>query len=225
MKTTAAVIVVSALLLASCATASNQNPLHFESAPLFGMIYDLDNKACAGISLTLDGTQKATSDIDGRFVLLALKPGTHSVTASGTDYETVQLSFNFVNQTQVLYQKLISFDQLLSQAQDALGQKKWRDAEALLKRAASIHDTNTVLVYLRSILDYQQGDAASAASRLESLTSGGTTIPYVYLFLADLYEYSLGKPELAAKALAKYLEQNDDPDVRRRLDALAASAK
>lgn len=225
MKTTTAAIVVTALVLASCATASNQDPLHFDSAPLFGMIYDLDNRPCVGISLTLDGTQKATSDIDGRFVLLALKPGPHAVTASGTEYETVQLSFNFVNQTQVLYLKLVSFDQLLAQAQDALGQKKWREAEGLLNRAAAIHDTNAVLVYLRAILDYQQGNAASAASRLESLASGGTTIPYVYLFLADLYQYSLNKPQAAEKALADYLKQTDDPDVRKRLDALAASVK
>jgi hypothetical protein len=225
MRAAAAVAAACALFLLSCATASNQDPLHFESAPLFGMIYDLDNKPCPGISLTMDGTQKATSDIDGRFVLLALKPGPHAVTASGADYETVQLSFNFVNQTQVLYVKLVSFDQLLAQAQDALGQKKWRDAESLLKRAAAIHDTNTVLVYLRAILDYQQGDAASAASRLEALTSGGTSIPYVYLFLADLYQYSLDKPLSAQKVLTDYLKQNDDSDVRKRLDALTASAK
>jgi len=82
-----------------------------------------------------------------------------------------------------------------------------------------------VLVYLRAILDYQQGDAAAAASRLESLTAGGTTIPYVYLFLADLYQYSLNKRQAAEKALAHYLKQTDDPDVRKRLDALAASVK
>lgn len=225
MKAAAAAAAACVLFLASCTTASNRDPLHFESAPLFGMIYDLDNKPCPGISLTLDGTQKATSDIDGRFVLLALKPGPHAITASGADYETVQLSFNFVNQTQVLYVKLISFDQLLAQAQDALGQKKWRDAEALLKRAAAIHDTNTVLVFLRAILDYQQGNAASAASRLETLISGGTTIPYVYLFLADLYQYSLDKPQSAEKVLADYLKLNDDPDMRERLDALTASVK
>ena len=222
MKTTAALIALSILLLASCATASNQDPFRFERAPLFGMIYDLDNKACAGISVTLDRTQNATSDIDGRFVLLALKPGPHTLSASGAGYETVELSFNFMSRRQVLYLKMVSFDQLLAQAQDALDRKKWKEAEALLQRAAAIRDSDTVLVYLRAILEYQQGDAARAAARLESLAVGGTTIPYVYLFLADLYEYSLGKPGLAAKALSTYLEQKDDPEARKRLDALAA---
>lgn len=230
MKEKAAWIVVSALLLASCsllascATASNQDPLKFETAPLFGMIYDLDNKACGGISLVLDGTQKAGSDIDGRFVLVALKRGAHTLTATGTDYERVDLSFTFLNQSQVLYVKMVSFDQLLGQAQDALDRHKWQEAQSLLERAAAIHDSDTVLVYLRAILQYQQGDAAGAASRLETLAASGSTIPYVYLFLADLYQYTLGKPELAARALSRYLEQNDDPDARKRLDALAARA-
>ena len=225
MKTAASALAVIALLLSSCKTVSNEDPLKFETAPLFGMIYDLDNKPCAGISLTLDGSSKSTSDIDGRFVLTALKPGSHTLAASGPEYETVELTFDFRNQIQVLYLKMVSFDQRLAQAQEALDQKKWPDARSLLERASAIHQANPVLVYLRAILDYQQGDAASAASRLESLTAGGTTIPYVYLFLADLYQYSLNKPQAAEKALAEYLKQTDDPDVRKRLDALAASAK
>ena len=216
------VIFLTALFLTSCATASNQDPLKFETAPLFGMIYDLDNKACAGISLELDGTQKTTSDIDGRFVLVALTRGAHILIATGADFEKVDLSFSFLNQSQVLYVKMVSFDQLLAQAQDALDRHKWQDAQSLLERAAAIHHSDTVLVYLRAILQYQQGDAAGAAARLESLVAAGSTIPYVYLFLADLYQYSLGKPELAARPLARYLDQNDDPDARKRLDALAA---
>jgi len=218
------VLLLGTLLLASCATASNQDPLKFESAPLFGMIYDLDNRACAGISLAVDGTQKATSDIDGRFVLLALKRGAHTLRAAGPGYENVDLSFAFLNRSQVLYVKLVSFDQLLAQAQDALDGRKWQDAHALLERAAAIHGSDTVLAYLRAILQYQRGDAVGAASRLEALVEAGSTIPYVYLFLADLYQYSLAKPDLAARALTRYLEQNDDPDARRRLDALADRA-
>jgi len=225
MKAAAAALAVIALVLSSCKTVSNEDPLKFETAPLFGMIYDLDNKPCAGISLTLDGSRKSTSDIDGRFVLMALKPGAHTLAASGPEYETVQLTFDFRSQTQVLYLKMVSFDQLLAQAQDALDQKRWPDAKALLERASAIHQADPVLVYLRAILDYQQGDAAAAASRLESLAAGGTTIPYVYLFLADLYQYSLNKPQSAEKVLADYLKQTDDPEVRKRLDGLAASAK
>jgi len=226
MKTKAAFIALTALLpallLASCATSSNQDPLKFEDAPLFGMIYDLDNKACAGISLEVDGSQKATSDIDGRFVLLALKRGAHTVIATGADYEKVDLSFTFLNQSQVLYVKMVSFDQLLSQAQDALDRRKWQEAQSLLERAAAVHGSDTVLLYLRAILQYQQGDAAGAAAHLETLVAAGSTIPYVYLFLADLYQYSLRKPELAARALTRYLQQSDDPEARKRLDSLVA---
>lgn len=225
MKTALVLIASAAFLVSGCATASNQDPLKFEKAPLFGMIYDLDNKACSGIALELDGKQKTTSDIDGRFVLLALARGAHTLVATGPEFEKVELSFSFLNQSQVLYVKMVSFDQLLAQAQDALDRRKWQEGQSLLERAAAIHSADTVLVFLRAILQYQQGDAAGAAARLETLASAGSTIPYVYLFLADLYQYSLGKPELAARALARYLDQNDDPDARKRLDALASRAQ
>jgi lipopolysaccharide biosynthesis regulator YciM len=190
------------------------------------MIYDLDNKACSGVELVLDGKQKTTTDINGRFFLSDVKQGEHAIQASEADHETLDVSFRFENRTQVLYLKMVSFDQLLSQAQDALGRKKWEESETLLKRATAIHSTNVVMVYLQAILDYRQENYSQAASRLESLLSGGSTVTYVYLFLADLYQYNLGKPELAQKALSDYLRQSDNPDVRKRLDEMrTASAK
>lgn len=224
-KDVPAVLCFLSLLLFSCKTVSNENQLRFESAPLFGMIYDVDNKGCAGVSLLLDGAQKSTSDINGRFVLVGVKQGPHSMKASAEDHETLEVRFNFENQTQVLYLKIVSFDQLLTQAQDALDKRKWSDADSLLRRAAAIHSTNVVLVYLQAILAYQQGDFPGAASRLQSLVSGGNAISYVYLFLADLYQYDLAMPELAQKALNEFLKQEDNPDVRKRLDEMRAASK
>ncbi len=213
------------LVLASCKTTPNQSDLQFDKAPLFGMIYDLDNKACSGVDLILDGTQSTTSDIKGRFFLSDVKQGTHTIRAAEADHETLEVTFKFENRTQVLYLKMVSFDQLLSQAQDALDRRNWAESESLLKRAAAIHSANVVLVYLQSILDYQRADYAHAAVRLESLLASGVTISYVYLFLADLYQYHLGKPELAQKALVDYLKQTDNPDVRKRLDEMRAASK
>ncbi len=213
------------LLFSSCTTVSNQNQLRFESAPLFGMIYDLDNKACSGVSLQLDGAQKTTSDIKGRFVLTEVKQGPHAIRATEAEHETLDVKFDFQNRTQVLYLKMISFDQVLSQAQDSLARKRWSEADSLLKRAAAIHPADVVLVYLQAILDYQRGEYAGAAARLEALLAGGNRISSVYLFLADLYQYELGKPQLAQDALIEYLKQADSPDVRKRLEEMKAASK
>ena len=225
MRSVRFALYLAPILLLCCKTVSTENQFRFESAPLFGMIYDLDNKACPGVSLQLDGGQKTSTDINGRFVLAAVKRGAHSVTAVADDHETLEVQFDFENQTQVLYLKMTSFDQLLYQAEDSLAKKQWSQAESLLKRAAAIHATQVVLVYLQAILDYQRGEYARAAGRLESLVSGGGTISYVYLFLADLYQYQLAKPQLAQKALMEYLRQADNPDVRRRLEEMTAASK
>lgn len=223
MRSAATTLCLFALLLGSCRTVSNENPLQFDSAPLFGMIYDMDNRPCAGVSLLLDGGQTSTTDLDGRFVLLGVKHGPHTLTAASEDREALEVRFDFQNQTHVLYLKMVSFDQLLSQAQDALDRKKWAEADRALRRAAAIHEADTVLVYLRAILDHQQGDSAGAAARLESLLAGGAAAPIIYLFLADLYQDSLGKPGAARGALGEYLKQVEDADVRKRLEDLKSA--
>jgi len=223
MKPIAAALCLLILLLGACKTVSNENPLQFDSAPLFGMIYDMDNRPCAGVSLLLDGGQKSVTDLDGRFVLLGVKRGTHTLTAASEDREPLEARFDFQNQTHVLYLKMVSFDQLLSQAQDALDRRKWADADRALRRAAAIHEADTVLVYLRAILDRQQGDSTAAAARLESLLAGGGAAPTIYLFLADLYQDSLGKPAAARGALEEYLKQVEDADVRKRLEDLKSA--
>jgi len=45
------------------------------------------------------------------------------------------------------------------------------------------------------------------------------------VFLADLYQYDLGKPELARKALAGYLKLADNSDVRKRLQELKGASE
>ena len=154
-----------------------------------------------------------------------MKQGGHAIRASEADHETLDISFKFENRTQVLY--LNDFLRSASHAgAGRAGQETWEESETLLKRAAAVHATNIVMVYMQAILDYRRGDYSEAASQLESLLSGGSSVTYVYLFLADLYQYNLGRPELARKALTDYLRQSDNPDVRKRLDDMrTASAK
>jgi len=56
------------------------------------------------------------------------------------------------------------------------------------------------------------------------LAASGDSTSYVYLFLADLYQYDLGKPELAEKALKEYLKIADDPEVRKRVAEMESAS-
>lgn len=213
-------LAVTALLFASCASVSKRAPLTFKSATLFGMVYDHDNRECANVRLVLDGKDHSTTDINGRFVLPDLAPGVHKLLATKAGYEPLEVVFDFSSPTQVLYLKMYSFDELLKQAELALGQEQWQLAQRYLKRAAGVTSHDAVLSYLYAILALKEKDYRGAARRLEALVASGTEDPSVYLFLADLYQYRLAKPALAVRALESYLKLANDPGVETRLQAL-----
>ena len=55
------------LLLVSCKTAQNQSQLQFDTAPLFGMIYDLDNKVRSISRWTASRKPRQTSMVGSSF--------------------------------------------------------------------------------------------------------------------------------------------------------------
>jgi tetratricopeptide (TPR) repeat protein len=222
MRKTLVVILASALLCASCASQPANDALTFDSASLFGMIYDENNQPCGGARLTIDGQPGPQTDIRGRFVVADLSRGQHAIVARKDGYEDLSVQFTFLNRTDVLYLRMISFDQLLSRAERAFDERKWDDAEAALRRAAKLDSGDTVMMYLEAIRQYKTEKYADAARQLESILSRGEREPYVYLFLADLYEQNLNDLSKAAEYLQRYLERRADADVEKRLADLKA---
>ena len=212
--------VCAALLALSCASQKEADGMTFDTAPLFGMIYDADNQPCAGVQLSVDGSNGLTSDIRGRFVVPDLTRGTHTVMAAKSGYEQLAVDVAFLNRTDVLHMQMTSFGQLLQMAQEALRDTRWAEAEGFLQRAEKLDPSDAVLRYLYAVHAYRTGAFAAAVDYLDAIESSGAPQPAVLLLQADIYETRLGEPDKAVAALQEYLRLRDDPEVEKRLERL-----
>ena len=224
MRRIAAIGIVGALLF-SCASRDAADPSRFEKADLFGMIYDEENQPCPGVMLRVDGkssgpADEPVSDIRGRFVIPGLSRGEHSVTARKVGFEEVSTTILFLNRTDVLFLRMVSFAQLLGKAEKALEERRWGEADDLLARAERLDPGSSVLVYLKAVAAYKTGHAEDAADQLAGLVQKGIHEPAVYLFLADVYEHGLADVPQAIQVLEQYLAFRADEAALRRLESL-----
>jgi tetratricopeptide (TPR) repeat protein len=220
----------AALLLASCATPQKKNPLSFDKAPLFGMIYDEDNQPCAGARLIIDGVEGKgetglVTDIRGRFVLPDLPPGEHHLVARKEGYEELSAKIVFLNSTDALFLRMVSFGQLLTNAEKALEERKWEQAGDFLARAGKLDPGDSVFLCLQAVKAYRTGCYPEAVGFLNGILESGIHEPSVYLFLADIYEKKLCDQEKAIENLQLYLGKRADSDVEQRLAELKATEK
>jgi len=208
------------LLLCSCATREKTTVYDFQTAPLFGMIYDHDNVPCANVKTRIDGTDGPVSDINGRFIVQSLSRGEHHIVFTKEGYETESLIFQFLNINQVLYVRMISFEQLLEKVEDAIEYHRWEEGEELLERAEQIQQNNPLARYLHAILLKEKGETEKSVEILLGILRTGFKGPYVYLALGDLYQYRLGDIPEAAHYLEEYLKLEANREVQKRLEEL-----
>jgi tetratricopeptide (TPR) repeat protein len=223
MRKKAVLCIIASLLFFSCASQDTVDIINFESAPLFGMIYDDDNQPCAAASLGVDGKPGPMTDIRGRFLIPDLKRGGHTLVVKKEGIEELALSFQFLNKTDVLYIKVVSFAQLLSQAERALEERKWNDADAFLARAEKLNPVDAYFLYLRAVEAYKTEKFTDAVKYLNTIIEKGAKEPYVYIFLADVYEKNIGDKQKAIENLEIYLSKQADSEAEKRLAALKAA--
>jgi tetratricopeptide (TPR) repeat protein len=204
----------------SCTTLKKENPAQFETSSLFGMIYDYDNRPCTEVQISIDGREGPTSDINGRFIIQSLARGEHQMRFTKDGFETESLRFNFLNRNQVLYVRMISFGQLLEEAETALALQQWEEANDFIRRAENIKAGDPLARYLYAILLKERGRAREAADVLRGILGAGFTGPYVYLALADIYQYQLHDLEEAAGYLRDYLNIESNREAQKRLEEL-----
>ncbi len=223
MRIKAASFALAVLLLASCASQKNIDQQTFDTAPLFGMIYDADNQPCPGVQLIVDGAPGPVTDIRGRFVIPGLARGSHTIVARKASFEELSAKIDFLNRTDALHLTMTSFGQLLDLAQQSLSDMSWAEAGGYLARAAKLDPTDGLLRYFTAVLAYKKGDYAAAEQTLNAILASGTAEPAVYLFLADLYQNNLNDVNKAISSLESYLKLRADPDAESRLAQLKAS--
>jgi tetratricopeptide (TPR) repeat protein len=208
------------LPLSSCLSQREQRLVDFRSAPLFGMVYDYDQKPVPGALILVDGEEGPRSDINGRFVLRSLERGEHGITVLKEGYEELAVEVEFLSRTQALYLKVISLNQLLREVERALEVRELGQAAALLERAAAVDPDDPVLLFLRGVYLLKRGEPRAAAEVLEEVLSLGYRQATVYLSLADIYEFELQDRVAAARYLQEYLRIERDPEAERRLQSL-----
>lgn len=201
----------------ACKTLKGDRYREFSKAPLFGMVYDTENRPCSGARVVVDEQEGPRSDINGRFVIQSLSRGEHRITVAKEGYETLSISFEFLNKNQVLYLRVVPVDHLLRQAENALENKKLAEAGKLLERAFKVDPENPVGWYLQSVLYVHSGQVEQAVATLEHILDQGFREAPVLLALADLYQFRLGDLGKAASLLGEYLRIEKDPDIEKRL--------
>ncbi len=217
-------VIVIAAALFSCASYLNTQLEEFANADLLGMIYDNDNQACSGVRVTVDGLTGPVSDVNGRFTLPNLSRGKHALSVKKEGYEPADFQIEFLNRTQIVYLKVLSFEQILSLAERALNDRKIGEAEGYLERAKKIRESDPLLLYLRAVVALKRDQVQDALTILLSIIEQKTAEPHVYLAVADIYEYKLEDPQNALRYLKKYLTYNESDEIKARIKRLEAAA-
>ena len=88
-------ILILLLLLHACLSTREQKQREFQQAPLFGMVYDYDQKPCPGAAILVDGQPRGQTDINGRFVVNDLARGEHRVGVRKPGFEEQDADFEF----------------------------------------------------------------------------------------------------------------------------------
>jgi tetratricopeptide (TPR) repeat protein len=216
------VLLVLAFVLSfsSCVSYREKRLREFSSSPLIGMVYDGEQKPCAGALITVDGQGGPLTDINGRFIIDKLERGDHLFEVRKEGFETLEVPLSFVDRTQILYLRVVSHGQLLREAEEALDRRKLQEADRLLRRAVALDPEDPVGLYLRAVYFLKLDDTAQAIGLLQKILVRGQRPPAALLSLADVYQYRLQDTAQAMSYLREYLRTEDDPGIRTRLAEL-----
>lgn len=209
------------MILASCATkATSRLDGIGEGASLYGMLYDGNNKAVAGCAIGLEDSPSTTTDVNGRFLFDFVKYGDHLLSFRKDGYEDCQLQVSFIIKSQVVYARIISQEDLLSATRKSISARNWEEAKAFLGRSQGIGPKEPQTSFLWATIAYRQKDYSKASSILEALVSADYREPYIYAFLADIYQYHSEEPKKAITPLEAFLSLREDAELRARLQKL-----
>lgn len=200
------------MLLAGCASTNTEKTF------VQGMIYNSDNEAVSDAEIYLDDEEITVSDIYGHFTLDQLTLNKDYVlTAKKKGYEDSNLTFRFLNASQVIYLKMYSAGELLAEAEKKASEREYGEALHFIERAECTNASKMSTDYLKAIIYFQRQEYDRALDIAEGLLDEGFTDPYVYLLLADIYEKGFGNVEKTEEYLEQFLKLSYDPAIKMRL--------
>lgn len=183
-----------------------------------GMIYDGNNESVSDVEIFISNKKTAISDIYGHFTLSALEVGkTYELNAKKKGYEEVSMNFSYTNPSQVIYLRMYSASELINLAENMVGQKKYKEAQALLNRAEEADGSYLSINYLRAIMCVLNNDYENALKITNEIVAAGYVDSYIYLLMADIYRDGYSDIENEQVYLEKTLSLSYDPLVKNRL--------
>jgi hypothetical protein len=168
-----AVAACAITLFDSCSTW--KDPSDFESAPLYGMVYDERKQPCSGVEIRIDRPSnvylRSITDVNGRFMAPHVRRGKHILFLSKPGYEPREIVFEFLNRTQVFHVRMVSGAKLLLEFEQALLREHLDAAREYAVRISKVGGFEGIAVFLHALLAYKRGEYREALARLDGLES------------------------------------------------------
>jgi hypothetical protein len=150
------------------------------------MAYDFENRPLTQYVVTLSGRTPVATDINGRFFFPDVKPGTYTLTGQKEDYESYEGEIVVSDRRQIVYFRVPNRTQLIDLADGALSRNRIDEAESYMRRAETIGEPTTEVLFYLAVVLFRQGRYQEATDRLQLAASRGGRDPYVMRFLDDL---------------------------------------
>ena len=177
-------VFINITFLCSCAT----DVFNIKKVDVNGMIYDFANRPISFCEITLDGFYAGSTDINGRFTMSRIKPGTYIITGQKAGYETYQDTIAISDPGQIVYIRIPSQNQLLNLADEALTVMNLAIADEYIQRAYEIDNTNIEMLFYYATLKFRQQKYEEAIAFLETAKELGSRDAYIDKFLTILKE-------------------------------------
>ncbi len=161
------------LTASSCASLRNSFTTR---ADIRGLVYDERNQPVPGFEIIVADRFRAVSDINGRFVLQNIPPGTHSFTASVPDGPVTSGELMLRDKKEILYLRTESGRGRYSRIAECIEADDVKEALVLLESfRESEKQTRHWLLY-QSIALWKEGLSAEALNQARSAAAGKSTV-------------------------------------------------
>ena len=182
-----AVSLALGVLLALMSCASTQDSYRFETAPLYGMVYDYAGEPLQGATVSVIGSPASAADgaqVDaatghevttvrtdalGRFATVPIASAAYHINIAAEDHESRSLTVDFVRSSDVLYVQLRSWWSLVLEAAEDARSGEFSAAADLLDRAEAASAPQSVGAFVRAATHYYAGEYQHALDALDAL--------------------------------------------------------
>jgi hypothetical protein len=150
------------------------------------MVYDFENKPVSQYIITIDNRTPVSTDINGRFFVPKVRSGKHKIRGTKGGYEEYKGEIIMNDRRQIVYFRVPNTAQLLNLADDALSGNRIEEAALYIKRAGTIGETTTELLFYSAVVLFRTGEYKSAIEKLQTALLLGSRDEYVSRFLNEL---------------------------------------